>query len=60
MATVAGFTKYDIINDQTVRSRFKMRVSDIEATSDLVKIDGTEEEVPDELLDGNGRYFPDA
>jgi hypothetical protein len=60
MVLVAGFTKYDITNDRTIASRFKMRVDLIEETDGLTKISGTEEDVAESALDGIGRYDPNA
>ena len=59
MATVMDFKIYDISQDEVVRAACKMSRENIKAWGG-VPIEGTQEEVPDQQLDVNGRYYPDV
>jgi hypothetical protein len=58
MAIVHSFEKWD--GARMAWSKYKMTAEGLSLDHSLVKINGTEEEVPESALDGSGRYFPDA
>jgi hypothetical protein len=60
MVVVAAFSKYSAMKDKTIRSKSKMRIDLIAADPLLTRIEGTEEDVPESVLDDDGRYYPDA
>lgn len=55
---VYAFEAYDPLRDESVRAPCKMTMSDIESWRG-VPIHGTGEEVAANMLDDNGRYYPD-
>lgn len=58
LVKVHAFEAYDLLRNEAVRAPCKMTVANIESWR-CVPIEGTEEEVPADKLDENGRYYPD-
>jgi hypothetical protein len=58
MVIVASFTRYDVRTDRMVQPNYKMIVQTLKPEQGYVKIVGTEEDVPIDRLDDEGRYFP--
>jgi hypothetical protein len=58
MVMVASFTKYDMRSDRMVQPNYKKLVQVLRPDEGYVMIKGTEEDVPLEALDDEGRYFP--
>ena len=58
MVMVASFTRYDVKSDRMMRPKFKMLLQALRPEDGYVKIIGTEEDVPLEKLDSDGRYYP--
>ena len=58
MVMVASFTKYEMRSDRMVQPNYKKLVQSLRPEEGYVLIKGTEEDVPIELLDDDGRYFP--
>ena len=58
MVMVASFTRYDMRADRMIQPKYKMIVQALRPEDGYVKIAGTEEDVPIEKLDEEGRYFP--
>jgi hypothetical protein len=56
MAIVHSFERWD--GSRMVWSKYKMTVEALARDSSLVKVNYTEEEVPDSALDSAGRYLP--
>lgn len=58
LVKVYAFEAHDLLRNEAVRAPCKMTVANIVSWR-CVPIEGTEEEVPADKLDGNGRYYPD-
>lgn len=58
LVKVYAFKAYDLLRNEEVRAPCKMTVASIESWR-CVPIEGTEEEVPADKLDENGRYYPE-
>lgn len=58
MVMVASFTRYDIRSDRMIQPNYKMLVQALRPEDGYVMIRGTEEEVPIEKLDEEGRFYP--
>ena len=58
MAKVYQFRNFDHMTSDWVFAPFKSIRSRVEAVGGEI-VEGTEQEVPDELLDSEGRYDPD-
>jgi hypothetical protein len=56
MAIVHTFEKWN--GNRMVWSKYKMTAEALARDNDLVKIAGTQEEVPDCAVDGSGKYYP--
>jgi hypothetical protein len=60
MVKVASFTRYELRADRMVQPNYKMLVEALRPEDGYVMIKGTEEDVPLESIDEDGRYFPRA
>ena len=58
MVKVASFTRYDVKTDRMIQPAYKMLVQARRPQDGYVMIAGTEEDVPIESLDEDGRYHP--
>ena len=58
MVKVASFTRYDVKTDSMIQPAYKMLVQALRPQDGYVKIADTEEDVPIESLDEDGRYHP--
>jgi hypothetical protein len=58
MVQVASFTRYDMRTDRMLQPRYKKLVQSLRPEDGYVMIRGTEEDVPSESLDEEGRYHP--
>jgi hypothetical protein len=58
VAKVAGYTYFDVVSGKTITPKFKRRVEELDVSQELTRIDGTEEDVPEDPLDGFGRFYP--
>jgi hypothetical protein len=58
MVKVASFTRYDMRTDKMVQPTYKKLVQALRPEEGYVMIDGTEEDVPIEAVDTDGRYYP--
>lgn len=60
MVKVASFIRYDVRTDRMVQPRYKKLVQALRPEDGYVMIKATEEDVPIETLDQEGRYYPRA
>ena len=60
MVRVASFTRYDLRTDRMVRPSFKKLVQALRPEDGYVMLKGTEEDVPINSIDEEGRYYPPA
>lgn len=60
MVKVASFTRYDMRTDRMVQPSYKKLVQALRPDEGYVIINGTEEDVPIEFIDEEGRYYPRA
>ena len=58
MVKVASFTRYDMRTDKMVQPSYKKLVQSLRPEEGYVLIGGTEEDVPIEAIDQEGRYYP--
>lgn len=57
MVWVASFTRYDMRTDKMVTPPFKKLTQSLRPEEGYVIIGGTEEDVPLDLVDAEGRYY---
>lgn len=60
MVKVASFTRYEMRTDRMVQPPYKKLVQALRPEEGYVMIKGTEEDVPIESIDEDGRYYPRA
>ena len=58
MVMVASFMRYDLRSDRMIQPPYKKIIQALRPQDGYVKIAGTEEDVPIESLDEEGRYYP--
>ena len=58
MVKVASFTRYDVRTDRMLQPSYKKLVQALRPDDGYVMIKGTEEDVPLESIDDDGRYYP--
>lgn len=58
MVRVASFTRYEMRTDRMVQPQYKKLVQALRPEDGYVLIEGTEEDVPLEAIDNEGRYYP--
>jgi hypothetical protein len=58
MVKVASFTRYEMRTDRMVQPDYKKLVQALRPEDGYVVIQGTEEDVPIESIDEDGRYYP--
>lgn len=58
MVKVASFTRYEVRSDRMIQPPYKKLIQALRPEDGYVIIGGTEEEVPLDAIDDEGRYFP--
>jgi hypothetical protein len=58
MVRVASFTRYDMRTDTMVQPSYKKLIQALQPEEGYVLIHGTEEDVPIDAIDDEGRYYP--
>ena len=58
MVRVASFTRYDLRTDTMVQPSYKKLIQALRPEEGYVLIHGTEEDVPIDAIDDEGRYYP--
>ena len=58
MVKVASFTRYDVRGDRMIQPNYKRIIQALRPEDGYVIINGTEEDIPIESVDEEGRYYP--
>lgn len=58
MVKVASFTRYDMRSDRMVQPNYKKLIQALRPEEGYVVINGTEQDVPIDSIDDEGRYYP--